>query len=123
MLDLIRHSGLVGLVLIAMTVSCVVMIARRLLGRSATEDIARTRSALLFWGVLAALTGFVGHTIGIYTALGVMLENESADAQAFQSALRISLGPVILGFATLLIAGGGWIGLGRKLERLRSSAS
>jgi hypothetical protein len=123
MLDLIRNSGAVGLALIVITLSCIAMIARRSLRQSPAAEIARTRGALLFWGILAVLLGFVGHTIGIYTALGVMLESESIDALAFQSALRISLFPMILGFVTLLIAAGGWYALGQKISRLDSLAA
>jgi hypothetical protein len=88
-----------------------VLVGKALLRRGAAEDVLRTRRALLFWGVLAAFLGFIGHTVGIYTALGVILERESVPAADVSAALRVSLGPVLLGLGVLAFAGAGWLGL------------
>lgn len=114
MLQLIQHSGLVGLVLIAIAVTCIILIARasmRLRSGNA-ESLALSRQALLFWGVLAVLLGFVGHTAGVFNALSVIVEADSVSGVDVADALRISLLTVIMGLGVLTVAALGWLALG-----------
>jgi len=111
MLHLIQNSGLVGYVVLLIGVYCAVTILRTLNHRADRERAERARRTLVFWGVLAVFLGFLGHTVGIYTALGVILEAESVSSHDVSEALRISLGPVILGLAVMALSGAGWLGL------------
>ncbi len=121
MLQLIQQSGFVGLVLIAIAVTCIVLIAKaslRLRSGNAAS-LASSRQALLFWGVLAVLLGFVGHTAGVFNALSVIVEAESVSGAVVAEGLRVSLSTVIMGLGVLSLAALGWVALGFAGRRVQ----
>jgi len=107
-MHLIQNSGLVGLVILLLGLVCVVQIGRGFTGRGERAAIGR---GLLLFGVLAVLLGFLGHTVGIFVALGVILETDVVDPELVREALWISLSTVFLGFGVLGVALLGWLGL------------
>lgn len=124
MFELIVNSGLVGLVLLFIGATCVFLTIRALVrshGEAARVDLGISRRALLFWGGLAVLLGFLGHTVGVFKALSVIVEAETVSAQDVSAALLASLSTVILGFLVLAIAGAGWLGLGVVEKRAQAS--
>ena len=109
MFQYIANAGLVGYVILLLGIVCVVKLVRALSG---SIDRSSARGGLLFFGVLAVLLGFLGHTVGIFTALGVILEAEVIDPELVKEALWISLSTVFLGFGVLAVACLGWLVLG-----------
>lgn len=116
MLDLLRSTGLVGLVLLALSVVTALGIVRsaRQLRRGAPAsrpDFERGVHAILFWGVLGSFVGFLGHSAGIYTSLSVLSEVEEVAAADVVSALRLSMVPSFWGLGLLTLAAAAWCGL------------
>ncbi len=108
MLQYIQNSGLVGLVILVLGLTCVVQLARGLTGKAERKGTGRS---LLFFGILAVLLGFLGYTIGSFTALGVILEAEVIDPELVQQAMWICLSTVFMGFGVLAVALVGWAAL------------
>lgn len=111
---MIQESGLFGYVIVVLGLVCVVLAVRGLLGKG---DPVRTRTRLLVQGGLALLLGFLGHTLGIFTALSVILERDTIAAQDVRDAMRVSLSPVVLGAIVLLLALVGWAALWPRARR------
>lgn len=123
MLEMIQHSGGVGLILVAIALTCLILTCRALLRlRTGTAaQLCVSKQALLFWGVVALLLGFVGHTAGIFMALSVIADHETVSGADIAEALRISLSPVFMGIGILTFASASWLALsiaGRKTTAL-----
>ncbi len=106
MFQYIQNSGLAGLVILLLGVVCLVQLLR---GMTAGADRAGAGRSLLFFGILAVLLGFLGYTIGSFTALGVILEAEVIDPALVKDAMWICLSTVFMGFGVLAVALVGWV--------------
>lgn len=116
MFEIIARSGLLGYIIVLIGIALVIFIVKAFTAPSTTkvEQIAITRNALLFWGILAVALGFLGHTLGIFGALTIMAEGtQELKGSDVAEVMKISLSPIILGFVVLAIAGLGWFVLGR----------
>ena len=124
-MDLISHSGLVGIVILAIGAACAWLIFRGVTGIKTGEasQAQTTRTSLLFWGVLALALGFVGHTIGVFNALAVMADSTSVSGRDVSNTLRISLSPVFLGLIVLSVAAAGWFYLGMAAKKGGSASA
>lgn len=124
MFQLIQNSGLVGFLLIGLGVWCAVLVVKSFLrlqdGGKAT--IQASRRSLLFWGVLALLLGFVGHTVGVFKAMSVILESEMISGEDVALALRASMSTVILGLSVFIVAAIGWLSLGALATSAKGSS-
>jgi len=119
MLENLLNLGLVGLALIAIAITCCVLIANAL--RAPSEaSFELTRRSLLFWGIFAALLGFVGSTIRMFSAIGPFLEDKLVTEADFHLALQGSAGLVQLGIGVFALGGGAWLALGITRKQAES---
>ncbi len=122
MLLFLKQSGLVGLVLLALSVLIIALVIRATtLLRSRNVDFARTIErnvhAILFWGVIAALLGFMGQCLGIYRSLTVIREAEVISPRMVAEGLQQSFFTSFWGFGLLVFSGVSWLVLRQWLKR------
>lgn len=127
MLLFLKQSGLVGLVLLALSVLIVALAIRATaLLRSWNADFARTIErnvhAILFWGVIAALLGFMGQCLGVYRSLTVIREAEVISPRMVAEGLRQSFYTSFWGFGLLVFSGVSWLVLRWWQKRCSSGA-
>ncbi len=115
MFEILKNSGIVGLMLLVMTFVAMTLIVRtfRRMSRTvgdAEPAIERGLHGILFWGVLAALVGFMGHSLGVYKALTVIQATTQKISPAdLAEGLRMSFIPSFWGFGILAISGLAWV--------------
>jgi len=99
---------------VVVLVLIVVNTVRLVRGRTGPRERSSI-NAILFWGVVTAVLGFIGQWMGLYKATQVIIEvsprlgiSPRAVGIGFAESLRTS----ILGVAVLLVAGVSWFVLG-----------
>jgi len=117
MFRLIASCGVMLWPMLVLAVVVLVLIFVNTIRLARGRDTLRVRSsinAILFWGVVTAILGFIGQWIGLYKGVGAIFEvaprlgiNPRAVGIGFAESLRTS----ILGVTVLLVAGVSWFGL------------
>ena len=124
MLLFLKQSGLVGLVLLVLTALTIGLVVRAVARLRAGDPelgpaLERNVHAILFWGVVAALLGFMGQSLGIYKSLTVIQQAEVISPQMMAEGLRQSFFTSFWGFGLLVFSGASWLGL--RFWRKRSA--
>lgn len=92
-------------------------------GDIALVDAERRRHAILFWGVLSAVLGFLGTVIGIVMATRAIAMAGETEARLVLSGFGITLTTLIFGLVIFLVASVLWFALRQWHQKLvRSSA-
>jgi CubicO group peptidase (beta-lactamase class C family) len=121
--NLIRLSGPYGyiLALLALVVLFVTLRATRTLLRDSSPSprtVGEQRNALLFWGVVAAILGFLGQCDGAYRALSSILQAREISPDVVAEGFVTSFVPTLFGLGILGFALASW-GCLRLLSRGR----
>ncbi len=124
MLRLIASCGVMlwPMLVLAVVVLVLIVVAVVRLVRGRTEH--RTRSsidAILFWGVVTAVLGFIGQWIGFYKVVQMLFEvapRLGINPQAVGIGFAESLRTPIFGVAVLLVAGISWFVLSAWRRRI-----
>ena len=125
MIRLLVLGGPYARVLALLAVVVVVLAVKKaidLFGRSATarEGSARGVDAILFWGSLTAIFGFLGQWIGIYKAANALADYGLADPKLVLMGFGESLGTSVFGLFALVVAAFLWFGL-RMVQHWRAT--
>lgn len=124
MLRLIASCGVMLWPMLVLAVVVLVLIAantvRLALGR-ADSRVRSSINAILFWGAVTSVLGFIGQWMGLFKAVKMIFEvaprlgiNPRAVGIGFAESLRTS----ILGVTVLLVAGVSWFLLGAWRRRI-----
>jgi hypothetical protein len=126
MLTFIRQSGpfillqfLLALIILVLTVVNLVRLALR-----RGERAARLRAsidAILFWGCLTAICGFLGQWVGLNRAANAMMTQGLANPKFMVLGIGESLGTTVFGLFTLVVAAFIWFAL-RVVRKRRAAA-
>ncbi len=123
MLRFIEQSGpfillqfVLALLILTLTA---INVFRLALGGGRRAAAARTSiDAILFWGCLTAVFGFLGQWSGLYRASKAVMAQGAINPPAFVLGVGESLGTSVFGLFALLVAAFLWFGL-RVAQRLR----
>jgi|GEM_PF-563935 len=124
MLELFGQSGMWGWILLVLFAVIVVLSALNALRlfRASSEDKARIEyrmSAIVFWGVVSLLIGFLGQFSGLYIALNALAQAREISPSLVATGFSHSLTPTILGLTAFLFSLAAWFVL-RMALRLTS---
>ncbi len=116
MLDLIRHSGFAGVLIVILSLVIAALVIRRaiqLSRRSFTPGPAWDAglNSILFWGAFAAVLGFLGQCFGIYNALTAISRAAEMSPTVTAMGFFISFTSTLLGLAVLLVSALCWYAL------------
>lgn len=125
MMELIRMSGPTGTIHVILALVIVALAVRRVMQLSGGSLVAGPEwdasvNAILFWGVFAAVLGFLGQTVGIYIALTAIREATEIAPWIVVEGFMISFTPTLIGLAILTVAALVWFSLktwGRRVAR------
>ena len=110
---LIRLSGLYGYILsvLALVVLFVTIRATRTLLQRAAPSATVIRdqlNALLFWGTVAGVMGFLGQCDGSYRAVSIILQAHEISAAVVAEGFVISFVPTLFGLGILGFSVAAW---------------
>ena len=113
MLTMIRSAGSFGIPLTILTLLLVALIVRASwqTRRGADRPGATTdggRAAILFWGFVAAILGFLGQCAALYRALVTVVGAEALSPSVIAEGFAASFVTTLWGVGLLLIAGLAW---------------
>jgi len=116
MLRFIEQSGpfillqfALALVILILTLVNIVRLALRKGGRAA--GLRTSIDAILFWGCLTAIFGFLGQWVGLHKAANAVMAYGAVNPQLVMKGLGESLGTTVFGMFTLLVAAFLWFAL------------
>jgi biopolymer transport protein ExbB/TolQ len=118
-----KQMGMWGPLLVIIAIVVVALIVRAALRLSRmTPEIRNTVGtdihAILFWGGVSALLGFIGQNSGLYNALTVISQAREISPAVVAMGFAESLTTTLFGMTTLLVAAIAWFTL---LVRYRRS--
>ncbi|MFQ5526219.1 MAG: hypothetical protein ACE5GX_08140 [Thermoanaerobaculia bacterium] len=87
----------------------------------AAEGLDRSIDAILFWGGLTAIFGFLGQWVGLYRAANVLYDYGVADPRLVVKGIGESLNTSVAGSLAFLFAAFLWFGL-RLVQQARVAA-
>jgi CubicO group peptidase (beta-lactamase class C family) len=124
MLRIISSAGSFGIPLTILTLLLVVLILRASWHARRASDhpdaaVDEGRAAILFWGFVAAILGFLGQCAALYHALGTVIEAKALDPTVLAEGFATSFVTTLWGVGLLLLAGLAWLSL-RWLARSRA---
>jgi biopolymer transport protein ExbB/TolQ len=110
------QCGLIGWPLLIITIANIVMVVRCAITipRLRSEDgprVVNRINAILFWGALAAVLGFLGQYTGIYKALGAIIVATEISPNVVMQGLRESFTTVLWGLNLLVWSAVAWAAL------------
>lgn len=115
-----------GLIAVGLAVDAWRRLAPDALATGAAGRVRGRIDAVLFWGVFAVLVGLIGTLVGVgVLARAVARAGEAGrelSSAVIWDGLGVTLPPLLLGLAVLLVAMGLWFGL-RTLFRKRVAAA
>ncbi|MCG8467289.1 MAG: hypothetical protein MJB57_03655 [Gemmatimonadetes bacterium] len=97
----------IGVLLVAQTMRCIVGVARS----DAAEAGPLRIHSILILGVLGTCVGLLGTLVGVYLAASVMASVDQVDPQLAWGGLKVTLGSSIVGFLLLGFSSIVWLGL------------
>jgi len=77
-----------------------------------------TINAILFWGCISVLLGFLGQITGIYIALNIISQAPDISPQIVLMGLKVSFNPTLLGLWVLLFSSIIWFVLKGKYKKI-----
>ncbi len=116
MLNLIHSAGSFGIPLAILTLLLVALIVRASWqARKASDhpdaDVKEGRAAILFWGFVAAIVGFLGQCAALYRALVTVVGAQALSPNVVAEGFARSFVTTLWGVGLLLIAGLAWLWL------------
>lgn len=109
--------GFYGWPLLVMTIVNVVLAARAAValtgGRRAGEALEPGLQAILFWGVVGGVTGFLGQYHGMYNALQAISHATAIDPRIVAMGLAESMTTVLWGLTLFVLSALAWSGLSK----------
>ncbi len=121
MVTFIQKMGPFGIVLILMALAILVLIAvqlsRVLMGDAATRRRGNP-NAILFWGALAAVLGFLGQYMGMYNGLQAIARASAISPSVVAMGLAESFTTTLFGLVIFVLSAVAWFVLG-ALDRRR----
>jgi biopolymer transport protein ExbB/TolQ len=112
------------LVTVAILVLTVMSVLRLLRWRQRPDERAEAGiNAILFWGIVCAVLGFLGQWTGIYKSMMALREAAVVNPAMVATGIAESLQTTILGLGILLIAGLIWLALSSAYRRMVATAS
>jgi uncharacterized membrane protein YhaH (DUF805 family) len=110
MMQLFGDLGYIRWPMIVAALFLLVQIARAAaVARDPTPGAARTRHAILAWGLLSALLGVLGTVIGLAMAGRRVAAAGAADPALVGAGIQVALTTTILGLLLLIIAVTAWL--------------
>lgn len=82
------------------------------------ERLERGLSAILFWGCVCAVIGFLGQFMGLYLSLQAIREAGVVSPPMLAQGLAVSLITPVSGLVVLLVSATIWFGLRWRLRQL-----
>lgn len=79
----------------------------------------RAFDAILFWGIMSAVLGILSQVVGIYSALGALIEATVLSPQIVLSGFRLSFNTTIFGLVIFMFSALIWFGLRSWFRRLK----
>jgi CubicO group peptidase (beta-lactamase class C family) len=124
MLRIVLSAGSFGVPLTILTLLLAVLILRASWHARKVPDhpdvvVNEGRAAILFWGFVAAILGFLGQCAALYRALGTIVEAKALDPRVVAEGFVTTFVTTLWGVGLLLIAGLAWLLL-RWLARSRA---
>jgi biopolymer transport protein ExbB/TolQ len=86
------------------------------------ERLARGIDAILFWGCISAVLGFMGQFSGHYKSLTIIRNAEIVNPRLVAEGIRVSLITTVLGLVILAISAIAWFVLRCRLGRLTAQS-
>jgi biopolymer transport protein ExbB/TolQ len=128
MLYFIRSMGLFGILeIILLAVIAILAIKKTidLFGRTHLEPAALENGlhAILFWGVIALVSGVLGQVSGIYRALNVIINAKEIAPKLVAQGFAESFTSTIFGLWLFLAAAVIWFALFARYKRITASRS
>ncbi len=121
MLRIIGYAGPWAMPLTVLTVVLGALIVRAGLragaSRGAESGIGGLRSAILFWGFVSAVLGFLGQCAALYRITTVVVTASALSPEVVAEGFAGSFVPTLWGGGLLLIAGLAWLALRRRGRR------
>ncbi len=116
MLTFVTQSGpfmllqfVLALVILTLTVVNIVRLAVSRGGGAAR--LRKSIDAILFWGCLTAVFGFLGQWVGLFRAANAIIDAEAVNPQLVILGIGESLGTTVFGMFTLVVAAFLWFAL------------
>lgn len=114
--SIVRLSGPWGLALLVLAgvVLSLSLRAGWTVTRGSGESVSRNRTqanAILFWGVISAILGFLGQCHGTYLALNRIMAASEISSQVVAEGFVISFVPTLFGLGILLFSSVVWLSL------------
>ena len=110
---------LLALIILVLTVVNLVRLVQRQGDRAAR--LGTSIDAILFWGCLTAIFGFLGQWVGLNKAAHMLRLHGTVNPQHVILGIGESLGTTVFGMFTLVVAAFLWFGL-RLLRSQRATA-
>lgn len=109
------ECGFYGWPLLIMTIVNLVLAGRATLalagGQRTGEALEPGLQAILFWGVVGGVTGFLGQYHGMYNALRAIRDATAIDPRVVAMGLAESFGTVLWGLLLFILSALAWFGL------------
>ncbi|MCG6957970.1 MAG: beta-lactamase family protein [Gemmatimonadetes bacterium] len=112
MLRMIGYAGPWAVPLVILTLVVAGLIVRALL-RAGTPEAVGSRNAILFWGFVAAVLGFLGQCSALYRATSVVVTAPELSPEIVAEGFALSFVPTLWGGGILLLSGLAWVALPR----------
>jgi MotA/TolQ/ExbB proton channel family len=108
--------------LILITLGVIYLIVSRIINLLSSGPVDPTRmewglNAILFWGAISAIIGFLGQCSGIYKGLSVIAQAEIVNPRLVVMGLKESLTTTLYGLTVLMISGIAWFVLSTIYRR------
>jgi len=122
MLQIFKEMGMYGPPLLIISIVNLALALRCVVGLAASRPAApNSVNAILFWGGVAALLGFLGQHTGLYHALNVISGAKQISPPLVAQGFAESFSTTIFGMTILLLSAIAWFALGawnRKVSRV-----
>jgi hypothetical protein len=128
MLEFLRSGGsfVYPMLLLALVVSVLTVRGALRLFREPAAPGPRAEAelhAILFWGVICAILGYLGQAVGVYNALLAISRARELSPAVIAQGYAQSFTTVILGLVVLVGAAVAWFVLYARLRRIASRAT
>jgi biopolymer transport protein ExbB/TolQ len=125
MIELFVEGGLYMFPLLALAVVILVLTVKKGLDLFVREGLDREQlerglGAILFWGCVAAVLGFLGQLKGQYLALQIISQAQMISPNLVAEGMAVSLITTLFGLMQLAFAGIAWFTLSTRYRRLTS---
>lgn len=127
MLNFIKSMGMFGPLLIVLAIVIAVLSIRKIVDLFAGKDLSTARleqglHAILFWGIMSAMLGFIGQASGLYNALSAISRAKQISPNIVAGGFAESLTTTIFGLTVLLVSAVVWFVLFLRFKRMTASS-